>query len=106
MYTKGITQESTFPSELRCPRCDATYGTEALYGVDAGTEVRVRYRCPGCGFSVTLTASPVLGRRAALAARRTPVSQSDVTTVQEILRRHRGDLKSLLHSPPQHRKKS
>jgi hypothetical protein len=48
----------------------------------------------------------VLGRRAALAARRTPVSQSDVTTVQEILRRHRGDLKSLLHSPPQHRKKS
>lgn len=106
MYTRGITQESTFPPELRCPRCDAVYGAEALVGLDAGTEVRARYRCPGCGFSATVTAGPVLSRPAPLAARRAPVSQSDVATVQEILRRHRGDLKSLLHSPPQHRKKS
>ncbi len=93
-----------FSPEVQCQRCFARLGSEALWRVEAGDEVLATYRCPRCGTEQSL---PVNSAPTARAARlvRTPVSRSDVATVQEILRTYRGDLKSLLHRPPQHRKR-
>jgi len=93
-----------FSSELQCQKCRARLGGEALWRLEAGDEVLASYRCPRCGAVQRL---PVDSTPKARTARpvRTPVSQSDVAIVQEILRTHRGDLKSLLHRPPQHRKR-
>ncbi len=104
VYTRSILPGSMFPPEIPCQHCDARFGGEALWRLSADDDLLATYRCPRCGSFLTLKVPAMLGHPAALPAR-TPVSHSDVATVQEILRRHRGDLKSLLHYPPQHRKR-
>jgi DNA-directed RNA polymerase subunit RPC12/RpoP len=93
-----------FPSEIKCRRCHKGFGSEALWRLEAAQELTASYRCPHCGDqqAVLLAAAP--SSTPAVAAH-APVSQSDVARVQEILRQYRGDLKSLLHRPPQHRKR-
>lgn len=93
-----------FPSEIKCRRCHTAFGSEALWQLEATRELTATYRCPVCGDqqAVLIAAAP---SAAPVVAAHAPVSQSDVARVQEILRQYRGDLKSLLHRPPQHRRR-